>query len=408
MSASSSASSQSGSPLDSNTKGDSPAVPATQAPNPWVEQATLNSCPPPASADNPSGSPESPTINRINQLGKEGALSRIHGRKRSEHDVPVQTNETAATQHDGSELDRTQFDSSAPAPDLVAGLTNSMYLANSSNGMTRIDDNSQEDNVKEVAISATFERASLQPTGSLIIDSDVPAIQEDLSILHSNQKSSPLPIPVPIPSRNPPSTMLQIPITPNSIKSSSSHLESSHIPHSLAESTTWEKVEGIYDEWQELSNPREEVVVMSESDGSDNEDDLDDEAEWEASRKVGANGNAMADSAFLPSVQRRRRVAATATKEETGRATPTPSTGRRVENPKPHGGELSEDALASSYFMATGPAPSHVPKRLTPQQEQIVAELKRARITPGEVKSYSRQRDNLRHGSPAVLLPSIW
>lgn len=161
--------------------------------------------------------------------------------------------------------------------------------------------------------------------------------------------------------------------------------------HHLAESTTWEKVEGINDEWQELSNPREDVVAMSESE-EDSELDEDDE-EWEASRKV----NTMADSTFVPSVERRRRLAAAeqlkkqdrADNEGAGSITPrgkrTPTTSF-VHNKHPRGVACAYEAYnngSTTNHPRTPKASSAAQSKLTPQQEQLVAELQRARNTRG-------------------------
>jgi len=164
--------------------------------------------------------------------------------------------------------------------------------------------------------------------------------------------------------------------------------------HHLAESTTWEKVEGINDEWQELSNPHEDVLAMSESE-ADEDSDLDDE-EWEDSRKL----TAMADSAFLPSVERRRRLAAAAQLQkedqgdDAGVATPrgkrTPTTSFAQNKPVLTGVQgCSYEAYNTNHPGAHHhhrPARSTTPSqtsKLTPQQEQLVAELQRARTTRG-------------------------
>ncbi|KAG8783950.1 hypothetical protein FRC15_004252 [Serendipita sp. 397] len=409
MSASSSASSQSGSPVYPNNQRGSPAVPTTQAPNPWVEQALLNPSQMPTATDNLSGSSESPMINRINQM--EAIHSQMHRKRRSEQAVPVPTNETVATQHDGSELDH---DATAPAQDLLADSTTSVYETNASNEVTSTftsekDERLQELDAKEHETHTNFNYPSPQLMGDSTVDSSEPSKLDDSSILYANQARLPSPIAIPTSKRGfaPPSSLT--PVSSSSFKSSSSLVGPSHISHSLAESVTWEKVEGLNDEWQEVGNPREEVLAMSESEGSDDEDDLDDEAEWEACRKVGTNGTAMADSAFLPSVQRRRRVAAANPKEETGRATPT---GRRMDgngtdglatqmgnarlgNVKAHGVDgHGTNTLASSYFMAPNPTSHGAPssRRLTAHQEQIVAELQRARMGKGVNMGSSHQR----------------
>ncbi|KIM33596.1 hypothetical protein M408DRAFT_326277, partial [Serendipita vermifera MAFF 305830] len=188
----------------------------------------------------------------------------------------------------------------------------------------------------------------------------------------------------------------------NSISKSSiimgSH-ESSRMMNPLAESTTWEKVEGVNDEWQELSDPREDVLAMSESE-TDSELD-DDEEDWEASRKV----NTMADSAFLPSVERRRRLAAAEQLKKhnhdqegvpLGSATPR---GKRTPTTSFAHGKSSMRTAACAYeaYNPNGTPPTTTTARpsrsanvnappqskLTPQQEQLVAELQRARTTRG-------------------------
>jgi hypothetical protein len=144
----------------------------------------------------------------------------------------------------------------------------------------------------------------------------------------------------------------------------------------LGESVTWEKVEGIRDEWQELSNPREEVMAMSESEDSD----LDDDEEWEASRKA----NAMADSAFLPSVERRRRMAANNSKEKNhAQGSATPRGGKRTPtNSFAQNGSMRTGACGYEAYNLPRPNPAPaMPQqgKLNAQQEQIVAELQRAR-----------------------------
>ena len=181
--------------------------------------------------------------------------------------------------------------------------------------------------------------------------------------------------------------------------------------HNLAESTTWEKIEGINDEWQELSNPREDVLAMSESD--DEELDEDDE-EWEASRKV----NTMADSAFLPSVERRRRLAAAQLKKQghgdiegAGSATPRGKRTPTTSFAKPlRGGACAYEAYNPN---GTPPPPSRAAppstpaaSKLTPQQEQLVAELQRARTTRGVAMPLVPQHQQMNRR--VVPLSSDW
>lgn len=150
----------------------------------------------------------------------------------------------------------------------------------------------------------------------------------------------------------------------------------------LAESATWEKVEGINDEWTELSNPKEDVLVMEESEESD-EEDMDDE-EWEDSRKV----KSVADSGFLPSVERRRRMAAQQHQQQaltpTGDGSVTP---RGARSPSPS--RVQKSNVISDYRRLVTDSSQHASRsnqpaptpRLTPQQEHLVAELKKARST---------------------------
>jgi hypothetical protein len=185
--------------------------------------------------------------------------------------------------------------------------------------------------------------------------------------------------------------------------------------HHLAESTTWEKVEGINDEWQELSDPHEDVLAMSESE-ADEDSDLDDE-EWEDSRKL----TTMADSAFLPSVERRRRLAAAAQlkkhgqgDDDAGAATPrgkrTPTTSF-AQNKRVRTGVqgCSYEAYNSNSSGSHHPRPARSttpsqPSKLTPQQEQLVAELQRARTTRGVAMPPLHQPMNRR----VVPLSSDW
>jgi hypothetical protein len=184
-------------------------------------------------------------------------------------------------------------------------------------------------------------------------------------------------------------------------------------PH-LTESTTWEKIEGINDEWQELSNPHEDVLAMSESE-ADSDPDLDDE-EWEDSRKL----TTMADSTFLPSVERRRRLAAAAQlkKQEQGdgAGAPTPRGGRTPTTSFAQNKPVRTGVQGCSYEAynsnhsgphhprpARSTTPSQTPK-LTPQQEQLVAELQRARTSRGATMPPLHQPMNRR----VVPLSSDW
>ena len=176
--------------------------------------------------------------------------------------------------------------------------------------------------------------------------------------------------------------------------------ESSNI--NIGESVTWEKVEGINDEWTELSNPREEVVAMSESDDSELDDDDD---EWEASRRQTTTG--ITDSTFLPSVERRRRAAAQQQHVHDtngGNATPkgkrTPTTSFTQNGGMRTGGcayEAYNNTPAKSTLTTAAPMSARTTqKMLTPQQEKIVADMQRARtrrgigIVPGHAQNSQR------------------
>ena len=146
----------------------------------------------------------------------------------------------------------------------------------------------------------------------------------------------------------------------------------------LAESQTWEKVEGLKDEWQELRNPREEVLTMSES-----ESDIDDDEEemWRNARAVDELSE---DKGFLPSVERRRRQHEYV--GNTGTATPrgqrTPKTSFAVSNPANQQHTRSYTPQTNNFFQHhPDPAPVvSVPQsKLTPVQKQLVAELQRNR-----------------------------
>ena len=146
----------------------------------------------------------------------------------------------------------------------------------------------------------------------------------------------------------------------------------------LAESQTWEKVEGLKDEWQELSNPREEVLTMSES-----ESDIDDDEEemWRNAREVDELSE---DKGFLPSVERRRRQHAHV--GNAGTATPkpqrTPKASLAVPNPATQQHTPSCAPQPRNFFQhQPHPAPviSIPQSKLTPTQKQLVAELQRNR-----------------------------
>ena len=152
----------------------------------------------------------------------------------------------------------------------------------------------------------------------------------------------------------------------------------------LAESQTWEKVEGLKDEWQELRNPREEVITMSES-----ESDIDDDEEemWRNARAVDELSE---DKGFLPSVERRRRQHAHT--GNTGTATPkaqrTPKPSIAVSNPASQQ-QTPSCAPQPRNFFQHHPHPRPAPivsvpqSKLTPTQKQLVAELQRNRSGHG-------------------------
>lgn len=157
-------------------------------------------------------------------------------------------------------------------------------------------------------------------------------------------------------------------------------VESSNI--NIGESVTWEKVDDFNDEWTQLDNPREEVVAMSESEDSDLEED---DEEWDACRQQAATG--MADSIFVPSVQRRRREAGQHQQVDdktNGNATPK---GKRTPTTSfAQNGGMQTGAHASTVSTSTTTVqmPRHLPQnRLTPRQEEIVAEMQRARMARG-------------------------
>lgn len=224
----------------------------------------------------------------------------------------------------------------------------------------------------------------------------------------SNSPKAPAPVPIPVSASTlestasaPPSSSISSPnLTPNSYSSKSPNFFTT-MPGSygtssmLAESTTWEKVD-VTDEWTELSNPREDVVVISDD---ENESDDDDE-EWEESRKV----KGVAESVFLPTLERKRREAAKATgKKYTENGSITPR-GRRTPTNSfaQNGGRCGYEAYQTRPPNTTS-TQSPPSQKLTPQQEQIVAELQRARTSKGvgvspiavPVPSYGRQTVSL-------------
>ena len=150
----------------------------------------------------------------------------------------------------------------------------------------------------------------------------------------------------------------------------------------LAESQTWEKVEGLKDEWQELRNPREEVMTMSES-----ESDIDDDEEemWKNARAVDELSE---DKGFLPSVERRRRQHAHA--GNAGTATPTaqrtPKPSFAVSSPATQQQTPSYHPQPKNFFQhhpLPTPVVSVPQSKLTPAQKQLVAELQRNRSGRG-------------------------
>ena len=150
----------------------------------------------------------------------------------------------------------------------------------------------------------------------------------------------------------------------------------------LAESQTWEKVEGLKDEWQELCNPREEVLAMSES---ESEIDDDEEEMWRNARAVDELSE---DKGFLPSVERRRRQHECV--GNSGAATPkaqrTPKASFAVSNPATLQQARSQSPQPRNFFQHhPHPAPVvSVPQsKLTPTQKQLVAELQRNRSGRG-------------------------
>lgn len=136
------------------------------------------------------------------------------------------------------------------------------------------------------------------------------------------------------------------------------------------------------DEWQELPNPREEVLTMSES-----ESDIDDDEEemWRNARAVDELSE---DKGFLPSVERRRRQHENV--GSTGTATPkaqrTPKTSIAVSNSATQQQTRSYSPRPGNFFQHhPHPAPVvPVPQsKLTPSQKQLVSELQRNRSGRG-------------------------
>jgi hypothetical protein len=167
----------------------------------------------------------------------------------------------------------------------------------------------------------------------------------------------------------------------------------------LAESTTWEKIDPLNDEWTELCNPKEDVVAISESEESE-----DDDEEWEESRKV----KGVAESGFLPTLERKRREAAKATQNGSTTGTATPR-GKRTPTTSfgQNGGKPTVESYSHSHKQSTTAAQS----KLTPRQEQIVSELQRSRnvkamggVSPIPVP-YGHPQMNPR---PVVQLSSDW
>lgn len=192
--------------------------------------------------------------------------------------------------------------------------------------------------------------------------------------------AKPVAIPVPIKSAAPP---LPTPIV-------------SSFDSALAESTTWEKVEGIRDEWQELRNPHEDVLAISESESDeeqeDDEEEEDEEAEadYEASRKVnnfGTDSELAGNAGFLPSVERRRRAQGVVAGggDPDGMITPkgkrTPKTSL-MQRP----GTIPVGPQRGGILDRPTPPPAvvSVPQaKLTPEQKRLVAELQKAREARG-------------------------
>jgi hypothetical protein len=205
-------------------------------------------------------------------------------------------------------------------------------------------------------------------------------------------------------------------LSPHSVQSTSASksLVGSFDPSGsiLSESVSWEKVEDFNDEWQELSNPHEDVLEVSESEDSDDQGldeadvDEEDEADWQDSRQ--AHPASMVDSLFVPSVERRRRAAAAAAATKTngavtprGTRTPTTSfaqTGRGV-----HSRASCASEAASTFKPRSGPVSATQPK-LTLQQEQLVAELQRARTT----KTVNIPAHQMMSGRRVIPLTQDW
>lgn len=273
----------------------------------------------------------------------------------------------------------------------VIGLTNE---ASDYNTLSRLADAKKGLNVVYSGISYQINDA----TGIQLDDTNNGKAEPANSARVSTNTSLQIPATVPAPNAILSPNATSDSLSPHSVPSSSASrsLIGSFDPSGsiLSESVTWEKVDDIHDEWQELSNPHEDVLEVSESEDSDREGledveadvDEEDEAEFEASRKV--QTPSMVDSCFVPSVERRRRAAAAAgvgvplkNGDSNGISTPrgkrTPTTSF-AQNGGLRPGNACASEATSTYSKPRSAAPV---SKLNPQQEQLVAELQRARTT---------------------------
>ncbi|PVG00985.1 hypothetical protein CPB86DRAFT_134569 [Serendipita vermifera] len=355
------------------------------APDPWVEQAQ--------SSEQPSVMPLLDEYFESNQILRFQStpvlLDTTYVEEEEEHSQAVEQRPVFS-----GNLARATFwkeeQSTMPGSDLPPQTVPAPQIpqtAHSNETMTRISSTKEDDANASNLAAALTSNLSLQQSAQFSPPES--ACPEPKIKAHSSENMPSLIASIPIPKVSPSPTDKSTSSSYSMPVPIGSH-NSSHI--NLAESTTWEKVEGIRDEWQELSNPREDVMAMSESD----ESDLDDDEEWEASRKA----NAMADSAFLPSVERRRRMAAKENHAQAhgqgsatprGKRTPTNSFAQNSNGGGGGGGNMRTGACGYEAYNLPRPNPTpSMPQqvKLNSQQEQLVAELQRARTGHGVVPNH--------------------
>lgn len=226
-------------------------------------------------------------------------------------------------------------------------------------------------NSTNVSIESSNEEAQAVHTLSTALKNS--SLGTDDSLIPSSVPSVSIPVPAPAPAHRP------APVAPSRLSSPNS--KSPLMPGSygtssmfLAESTTWEKIDPLNDEWTELCNPKEDVVVISESEESE-----DDDEEWEESRKV----KGVVESGFLPTLERKRREAAKATQNGSTTGTATPR-GKRTPTTSfgQNGGRITLESYSHTHKQSdNSTTTAAVQPKLTPRQEQIVSELQRARNT---------------------------